>query len=123
MSMALSHGVLTMTDRNISSLKHEIASRLRPLGLERVVLFGSVARGEDNADSDIDLYVVTRDENIPENWSEKNRIYLSVSRHLRDLRKQYPIDLIVHTKAMYDQFVLRKSFMSDEILKYGVTIV
>lgn len=30
---------------------------LRPLGAERIRLFGSVARGEDTADSDVDLLV------------------------------------------------------------------
>ena len=112
-----------MTKRNISILTQEIARRLDPLSLEKVVLFGSIARGEDTPDSDIDLYVVTRDDKIPESWGEKNSIYLSVARQLRDLRKQYPIDLIVHTKAMYNQFVLRKSAMADEILNNGITIL
>ena len=112
-----------MTKRNIRSLTLEIARRLDALSPEKVVLFGSIARGDDTPDSDIDLYVVTRDETIPQSWSEKNSIYLSVARQIRDLRKQYPIDLIVHTKAMYNQFVLRKSAMSDEILNNGITIL
>lgn len=94
-----------------------------PLGLEKVILFGSVARGEDDSDSDIDLYVVTKDESMPATWSDKNHIYLSVSRQLRDLRKQYPIDLIVHTKAMYQKFIQQQSFMANEILTTGVSIV
>ncbi len=112
-----------MTDRNINRLKEELVQRLRPLGLESAVLFGSVAKGEDNADSDVDLYVVTRDETIPANWSEKNRIYLGISRHLRDLHKKYPIDLIVHTKAMYEQFMSRNSLMANEIRTNGLKLV
>ena len=112
-----------MSKRNITELKRDIYQRLMPLGLEKVVLFGSVARGEDDSDSDIDLYVVTKDESMPATWSDRNRIYLSVSRQLRDLRRQYPIDLIVHTKAMYQKFIQQQSFMASEILNTGVSIV
>ena len=112
-----------MTAHKITRIKREISQRLSPLGLEKVILFGSVSRGDDDRDSDIDIYVVTRDENMPTTWSEKNRIYLGVSRHLRDLRSQYPIDLIVHTKAMYEKFIAQQSFMAREILNTGVSIV
>lgn len=112
-----------MSKRDITELKREIYQRLKPLGLEKVVLFGSIARGEDDSDSDIDLYVVTNDESVPATWSDKNRIYLSVARQLRDLRRQYPIDLIVHTKAMYHKFIQQQSFMAGEILNTGIPIV
>lgn len=112
-----------MTKRMLNQLKVELMRRLSPLGLESVVLFGSVAKGVDNADSDVDLYVVTQDETIPANWSEKNRIYLSISRHIRDLHKKYPIDLIVHTKAMYKQFMMHKSLLANEIRDSGIKIV
>ena len=112
-----------MTDRNMKNLKDELLLRLRPLRLEAVILFGSVAKGEDTPESDVDLYVVTCDETIPANWSEKNRIYLGISRHLRDLHKKYPIDLIVHTKAMYEQFMPRNSLMANEIRTNGLKLV
>lgn len=112
-----------MSATNIDELRREIHRMLMPLGLEKVVLFGSVAKGEDDSGSDIDLYVVTKDEGIPATWSDRNRIYLSVARQLRDLRKQYPIDLIVHTKSMYQKFIQQQSFMAREILSTGVSIV
>ncbi len=112
-----------MEQRDINKLKEEIYQLLLPLGIEKVILFGSVARGDDDSNSDIDLYVVTKDENIPSSWNDKNRIYLRVARQLRDLRKQYPIDLIVHTKAMYQKFIQQQSFMANEILNTGVYIV
>jgi predicted nucleotidyltransferase len=107
---------------NIAEIKQEISKRLHPLLLEKVILFGSLARGDFDGDSDIDLYVVTKDEFTPSSWSEKNRIYLNVSKHLRDLRRTYPIDLIVHTKKMYEQFVEMKSSMAKEILQHGELI-
>jgi predicted nucleotidyltransferase len=107
---------------DVTEIKKEISERLQPLLLEKIVLFGSLARGDFSEDSDIDLYVVTKDEFIPSSWSEKNRIYLNVSSRLRDLRKTYPIDLIVHTKKMYEKFVELKSSMAKEILQHGVLI-
>jgi len=65
---------------NIEELKHEIVERLKPLDPEKVILFGSYAYGTPNEDSDIDLYVVTKDKFIPQNFNEKNNLYLKVSR-------------------------------------------
>lgn len=44
------------------SLVAEIAKGLRRLPIQKAVLFGSVARGEERADSDIDLFLTVRDE-------------------------------------------------------------
>jgi len=55
----------------IESIKLEIIKRLEPLNLDKVILFGSYAYGTPNIDSDIDLYVVTKDEYTPQNWKEK----------------------------------------------------
>lgn len=50
---------------DIEKLKEEILERLRPLDPERVILFGSYACGNPTEDSDIDLYVVTKDDFVP----------------------------------------------------------
>jgi len=59
---------------------------------------GNYAYGTPHQDSDIDLYVVTNDDFIPQNWREKNQLYLKVSRAIRDLMEYTAIDLIVHSK-------------------------
>lgn len=43
---------------------------------------------------------MTQDEFLPQNFAEKNAIYLRVSNAITDLEKIHPIDLIVHTKSM-----------------------
>jgi len=87
---------------NIEKIKSELIERFKSLNVEKAVLFGSYAYGEPNIDSDIDLYVVTKDNFIPKNIDEKNKIYLNISKSIRDLRKDIAIDLIVHTKKMYE---------------------
>ena len=59
---------------DIEELKQEILERLRPLDPERVILFGSYAHGNPTEDSDIDLYVVTKDEFVPTTYAEKGRL-------------------------------------------------
>lgn len=104
---------------NIEELKHEIVEKLKPLDPEKVILFGSYAYGTPTEDSDIDLYVVTKDEFIPQNFKENNNLYLKVSRLIRDMRNKYAIDLIVHTKTMAYKFKTINSSFSQELLSKG----
>ncbi len=108
---------------DIEELKHEIVERLKPLDPDRVILFGSYAYGTPNEDSDIDLYVVTNDEFIPQSFKENNNLYLGVSRLVRDMRKKYAIDLIVHTKAMAQRFSEINTSFSQELLSKGRVIL
>ncbi len=43
---------------DINTLKDEIVKQLEPLGVEKIILFGSYAYGKPHAESDIDLFVV-----------------------------------------------------------------
>jgi predicted nucleotidyltransferase len=108
---------------DIQTLQKEIVERLKPLEPDQIVLFGSYAQGMSTESSDIDLYVVTHDDFFPESWEEKNRIYLTVSRKIRDLRSQVPIDLIVHTKKMHEKFVQLGGFFSREICQKGIRLL
>ena len=103
---------------DIELLKNDVVKRLKPFRPEKIILFGSYAYGTPNEDSDVDLYIVTNDDFLPQSWREKADIYLKFSNKLKDLQKGIPIDLIVHTKKMYEMFVeLNSSFYKHSILK------
>ena len=105
-------------NKTLEDVKLEIINRFKPLNPYKVILFSSYAYGTSNKDSDIDLYVVTNDDFIPKTWREKANIALKYSRKIRDLQKIIPIDLIVHTKVMYEKFKkLNSSFYRDNISK------
>jgi predicted nucleotidyltransferase len=53
------------------SIKNEIIENLRPLNPEKVILFGSYAYGSPTNESDVDLYIVTKDNYLPSSFSEK----------------------------------------------------
>ncbi|HQS67718.1 MAG TPA: nucleotidyltransferase domain-containing protein [Sulfuricurvum sp.] len=108
---------------DIEALKHEIVERLMPLNPDKIILFGSYAYGTPNEDSDIDLYVVTKDDFIPQSWKEKSSLNKTISSAIRDLRRVHAIDLIVHTKAMNDKFRILNSSFSRELLSRGQVLL
>jgi predicted nucleotidyltransferase len=86
---------------------------------EKIILFGSYAYGEPDPDSDLDILVVTGDDFIPSSFSEKSKIYLKISQSISEIKKVFPIDLIVHTKAMHQRFIEIDSLFARELLSKG----
>ncbi|HAZ03450.1 MAG: DNA polymerase subunit beta [Bacteroidetes bacterium GWF2_42_66] len=86
---------------------------------EKIILFGSYAYGNPNEDSDLDILVVTGDNYIPASFSEKSKIYLRIACAVSDIKKKFPIDLIVHTKEMHKKFIEINSLFARELLTKG----
>jgi predicted nucleotidyltransferase len=97
----------------------QLKDKLKELNLYLVLLFGSYAYGTPHKDSDIDLLVVTNDEYIPKNFDEKNEIYLRVSRQIRPINQEIPIDLLVYTIPMYKKFLELNSSFAREVTQKG----
>ena len=106
-----------------SELKTRIRDALEPLRPEKVILFGSRAWGQPTADSDIDLYVVTRDDFMPASWRQKRDIVRAVSNCILDLRLRYSIDLLVHTKPMHQKFIEMNSSFAREMMSEGARLL
>ena len=76
-------------DRTLAEWVPEIVQRLvEQFAPSRILLFGSVARGDDGRDSDIDLLVV-----LPELRFRHHDTAVAMLRSLRDL--PVPVDLVV----------------------------
>jgi len=101
---------------------NDIVNNLKPIKPEKIILFGSYANGKPSEDSDIDLIVVTNDNNFPQNYAEKREIHLKVAQHLSEMMSKVPIDLIVYTKPMFKKFIELDSMFSKEITQYGKTL-
>jgi len=71
-------------DQNIRKMVNRIVRKFRP---ERIILFGSRARGQGSPDSDVDLLVVMRVK------GSKRQARLDIRRTLHDIR--VPKDIIV----------------------------
>ena len=111
------------TFMDLAEIKQKIIFLLRPLEPEKVILFGSYAWGEPTEESDIDIYVVTKDSVLPGSYQEMSEIRLQYARAISDLVGLIPVDLIVHTHPMHDKFVEVDSMFSRKILQSGISLV
>jgi predicted nucleotidyltransferase len=100
----------------------QINLSLQNLNVSKVILFGSYAKGTQSVDSDIDLLVVTKDDFVFESFAQKMEIKLKIAGALNFLRKYADVDLIVHTKPMYERFIQLNSGFKKEILSSGTVI-
>jgi predicted nucleotidyltransferase len=95
----------------------QIARKLKQdYGAQKVLLFGSVARGTADADSDIDLLVISP---TSEEFFER---MATVHRLLRDVCRGIPISPIVLTpEEAKARIALGDQFISD-IVSHGVEL-
>ena len=102
----------TMARRSL--LEEELARFLRllagPGGAEKVILFGSFARGEQADESDLDLVVVKRTD-LP--------FWKRVIEVRKLLRPRVAVDVLVYTPEEIDQLANERPFVRDEILGRG----
>jgi predicted nucleotidyltransferase len=103
-------------------LIEKINSSLRHLNVNKVILFGSYSKGTQTEDSDIDLLVVTNDNFVFGSFAQKMEVKLRIANALNPLRKIADIDLIVHTKPMFEKFIKLNSCFKKEILSSGSVI-
>ena len=87
-----------------------------------VLLFGSYANGTPDQDSDLDVFVVLNDHSMPVTFKERQDLYLKVSPLTRQIAKQIPIDLMVFTIPMFEQFKNAHTGFSEEVLTKGIVI-
>ena len=105
-------------------MKRELNKRLQTIGkkikkdyrAEKVILFGSYAKGNATEDSDVDLLVVA---------PTKERIFermASVRRLIRDLRDGLPVSPIVLTPGELEKRRQAGDPFVREILETGVSL-
>jgi predicted nucleotidyltransferase len=107
----------------IMSLPVEITSKivqsLMGLDIYKVILFGSHAKGTATEDSDIDLVVVLNSDEMSQKFNDRMNRRRPVSRSLLEINRQYPMDILVYTKAEFDYLKNRKDFFVQEIEETG----
>lgn len=96
-----------------------IVERIKTESPDKIILFGSYAYGVPDDNSDIDILVVTSDESMPVDYNEKSRIYLKLVRSIYEIKKQFPVDLIVHTRPMHKKFLETGSMFAREVMTKG----
>ena len=86
--------------------------------VEQIFLFGSHARGSPGKNSDIDLYIVLKDDNPLRDLDAGLQISLAIAR-----KKSMPVDIIVKKKKDFvsrlDDFTLERVVNREGIRIYG----
>jgi predicted nucleotidyltransferase len=81
---------------------------------EKVILFGSYARGNPNSDSDLDLLVIMKTE---ERFTDR---VLAISRLLRP--RPFPMDILVRTPGEITSALMSKDRFIQDILAEGIVL-
>jgi predicted nucleotidyltransferase len=104
------------------ALRHQIRESLKSLHPEKVIVFGSYARGVANRDSDIDLIVVLASEAVPRTYHDRMTNRLLVRRALEALNRDYALDVLVYTAPEWKRFQDLGSAFSKEVASRGVEV-
>ena len=109
---------------NHKDIRKEIAARLdgspRPL---KAILFGSYAHGTPHDDSDIDLVVILDKEGKSDSYKTVIDNRMEISRRLRELRRKYPIEILVYTKDEWAELKASGSSFIQKIETEGISIL
>jgi predicted nucleotidyltransferase len=104
-------------------LKKELVDRITASEkIDKVLLFGSEARGDAGAESDIDLLVVLDMDTVPNSYKERNNNYLRISRSIREIERHHPIDLLVYTKPEFEMITSGGSVFIRSILREAIQL-
>ncbi len=105
--------------KNKENYIQEIINKLKTINPYLIILFGSYAYGTPNEDSDIDILVVTQDDFMPKTFSERLEFRLSIKKIIRETSKKVPVDLLVYSRPMFQNFKELNSSFAKEILTNG----
>lgn len=101
-------GLNLITERQVSDLVRLLVENVKP---EKIILFGSYAKGNPGSDSDLDIAII-KDSSLPtyKRCSE-------IRKHLRGLK--FPVDIFVFTKEEFKSWGKVKPSLIHDIIQTG----
>lgn len=93
---------------DIQALAERIAREFHP---EKIILFGSHARGEAQPDSDVDLLVI-----MPRNGKEHHEQAAEI--HLK-CHPGFPIDVLIRTRQEFQERLSMRDWFMRDIAREG----
>ncbi len=101
----------------------EIKDILRKIQPDKVIVFGSYAKGEVHRDSDIDLVIVLNKTGLSSNYRELLKNRMEINRLLREIRSKIPMDILVYTKDEWKLLLKSGGSFFKEINRTGFRIL
>ena len=100
-------------------IQNEIVRTLAYSDPYKIILFGSYAYGTPDAQSDIDLVVINREETY-KSFAERIEIKIEILKKLNQIEQ--PIDVLAYTKREWEELVAKNSSFIREINEKGVSL-
>lgn len=94
----------------VSKLTEILVKKYKP---EKIILFGSAARGNNKPESDLDLFVVKK---------TKKQYFDRVFEAMKYLNTDRSVDMIVFTPEEFEKAQNEKRVFIKQVLKYGVNL-
>ncbi len=104
---------------DISIYIPQIVESLKKINPYKIYLFGSLANGTANEESDIDIVVILNKEEIPKNFEEKLNEKVKVRDAILELSLKIPIDLLVYSKGEFKKLQKINKGFAKEITQKG----
>ena len=95
----------------------DIIKSLESIDPYKVILFGSLAEGNEREYSDIDIAVIIDSFEMPQNFNERIKNKIMVRNAILDISYDVPIDLLVYTRTEYEKLIKINPPFSREIEK------
>lgn len=104
---------MTTIQNEVNIIVSRIAKYYKP---KKIILFGFVARGEEQADSDIDLLIIKK--------TNKKRPFRvkEIFESLRGLDRGYSLDPIVYTPEEISERLALGDYFVKEVFKSGKVV-
>ena len=99
-----------------------IVERLKAINPYKVILFGSYAYGEPNANSDIDLIVILNKTGVVKTYKEKYQNRMMVGKQLLAIEREVALDTLVYTRDEWALFLSRNSSFSKLVNSTGIVL-
>ena len=107
---------------NIKDVLDKLIILLKPSDPYKIILFGSYAAGSPAEESDIDLMVILDNDDVAKTRKERIEKKLYVRSLVLEVNRQFPLDILVYSKAELKKLKEYGNFFVDEAEQTGKVI-
>ena len=118
-SFLTSHTLRVSVPSDLETLRTIAEISARASGAKKVILFGSVARGEAHADSDLDLLLVMADNEFGKTLFEQIEAARKASEALFDAGYRMPMDLL---PMRFSDYLTGRSIIARVAQREGIVL-
>jgi predicted nucleotidyltransferase len=112
----------TMINVDINSILATLVSSLKSSDPYKIILFGSYAKGNPNANSDIDIMVILDNNHVSKTYNERLDKKIFIRSLVLEINRKIPIDILVYSREELNKIKEYGNYFIDEIEKTGKII-